>query len=985
MKKILIGLLICIPLIIVFAINVSGDIIAEEASITIERIELYHEGNPITDTVDIDINDYHDRAYRIEAVTYPAIAKKDLKWYSSDMGIANVDKATGDVTFTGKAFGEVKIFCESVNNNTIRAVATLYVTGSEVYKIDIVVNGESEYKSNLSMNLGETLYLNKIVQPAPAIREKKTTWESSDTSVATIDSTGIVRAVSAGNTTIKATVYEPAKDEYISSEINLTVNVGNNILKKGRLVITTDTVDLQSYALTSGFTLTDVVGEATFDGTVLTYTGSEAGEVTLKVTKGNRTEDLTVRFTKGARELTYRNLDVLQSSVWEQGAFVNKGVYEYSLVAVIANDDYVGDPLVNVTYVISDPSSLARDAETGLLIGQNGSSSSVTITASADGFVDAVLELEVKTPLERLSITIDNDEDNHGVEGTRIWGNKFAVKIENLPDGYDLSKVTRPTVDFTYGYVNTYQFTIASYSPSNADLTFDYYSTNEEYATVDENGVITFHEAAIGNQVGIYMSARYGFGAGSARDGYVFNVVDGINLGYDVAEDDDSVNLEKLTADPTLINYELAMQFAYFLEGWYWEYDRPEKCVDGKQIKKENIILQNDIYYHPDHWEPYVLTSIYGNGFKIDGRFKAIDNESFILKMNRTLGGDIVFQNITLNSSTPPTDAGDWSGLQQKGGYVAGIGNHFWEDMEYDYYGYCGCGNNCTEWWVCPNWIDKTWEKSYELDDEGYTKIRETNVLFKYCQIQNTFNSIVVKRGNVTVDGCIFRNTVSAAIMYNPQYTNTELANITSDAPAQKFKNPCTLTVNNCIFANSLAPAIMFTPPFLTGNVQNPEMMGLKITGQNYIYNWKKIKDINLAILEPSTLPGGLADAVNKDINAMFKKVLEREEFDDMKVKNRETGSARNEDYINLSICILGLWYDAETVPIEYDTNLWRDSYTDVSDLGGIVAMIANHDIRLLMNYSDNEEFNTMPGEKYDTAADEDGNPIWMKRLRGEA
>ena len=29
MKKILIGLLICIPLIIVFAINVSGDIIAE--------------------------------------------------------------------------------------------------------------------------------------------------------------------------------------------------------------------------------------------------------------------------------------------------------------------------------------------------------------------------------------------------------------------------------------------------------------------------------------------------------------------------------------------------------------------------------------------------------------------------------------------------------------------------------------------------------------------------------------------------------------------------------------------------------------------------------------------------------------------------------------------------------------------------------------------------------------------------------------------
>ena len=217
MKKILIGLLICIPLIIVFAINVSGDIIADNADITIESIELYHEGNPILDTIDIDINDYRDRAYRIEAVTYPAIAKKELKWYSSDMGIANVDKATGDVTFTGKAFGEVKIFCESVNNNTIRAVAEFYVSGSEVYSLQIVINGESEYRSNLNMNLGDTLYLNKIVQPAPAIREKKTIWESSNPSVATIDATGIVRAISAGTTKIKATVYEPANDEYISS------------------------------------------------------------------------------------------------------------------------------------------------------------------------------------------------------------------------------------------------------------------------------------------------------------------------------------------------------------------------------------------------------------------------------------------------------------------------------------------------------------------------------------------------------------------------------------------------------------------------------------------------------------------------------------------------------------------------------------------------------------------------------------------------
>ena len=535
-----------------------------------------------------------------------------------------------------------------------------------------------------------------------------------------------------------------------------------------------------------------------------------------------------------------------------------------------------------------------------------------------------------------------------------------------------------------YGYVNTYKFEIATYRPAGADLTFTYYSTNEEYATVDSNGVITFKKEAIGNQVGIYMVAKFSYGANAARDGYVFNVVDGINLGWEINETDDCVNLEKLTAhfnggeklseEEATKNFNMAMQFAYFEEGWYWEYDRPQNCTGGEQLKKENLVLQCDIYYHMDHWEPYILTSIYGNGFKIDSRFKKHpDNENFVLKMNRSLGGDIVFQNLTLNSAYPPSDNGDWSSLKENGGYIAGIGNQFWEDMDYHYSAYCGCGNNCTDIWAtCTNIIDKTWEKDVVKDENGKTKMRETNVTFRYCQIQNTFNSIVVKRGNVLVEGCIFRNTVSASIMYSPE-----------SADVNKYSATTSLTVRNCIFANSLAPAIMITPP-VTG-VTSPELIKVSIEGKNYIYNWKKIKDIDLALLEDNSLPiAGMANSINGQINDIFKKVLAGEEYDDMKVKNRETGSARNEDYVNLTVCAFGMWYDSTKLPIDYNESEWKSVYANVKDmisLGGFTK----YPIQLLMNYSDTETFNTMPGENYDTASDENGNPIWMKRLRGQA
>ena len=94
---------------------------------------------------------------------------------------------------------------------TIDSGATLTVDGGKltgniptngvVYKVTEVKLD----KTNLSLEVGDTATLTATVEPDEA-SNKNVTWESSDSSVATVDANGVVTAVAQGSTTIKATV-----------------------------------------------------------------------------------------------------------------------------------------------------------------------------------------------------------------------------------------------------------------------------------------------------------------------------------------------------------------------------------------------------------------------------------------------------------------------------------------------------------------------------------------------------------------------------------------------------------------------------------------------------------------------------------------------------------------------------------------------------------------------------------------------------------
>lgn len=115
-----------------------------------------------------------------------------MKWTSSDDSVAVVD-SKGNVT--GVSVGEAIITAETELGIT---ASTTVVVSAKIAGADIV----SLNKTSARLKPAETLQLTAEVSPAGSTNP--ITWKSGDTSIATVDSKGLVTAVKKGITTITA-------------------------------------------------------------------------------------------------------------------------------------------------------------------------------------------------------------------------------------------------------------------------------------------------------------------------------------------------------------------------------------------------------------------------------------------------------------------------------------------------------------------------------------------------------------------------------------------------------------------------------------------------------------------------------------------------------------------------------------------------------------------------------------------------------------
>lgn len=135
---------------------------------------------------------------------------QNVTWKSSDTSVATVD-ANGKITAVSE--GSCIIYVTSEEGEK-KAFSTVVVKENV-----IPVSSISFAKTKYTISEGDKLALVPTIQPSNATSQK-VTWKSSDTSVATIDSKGILTAKKSGTVTITATTEDGNKEASVTVTVN---------------------------------------------------------------------------------------------------------------------------------------------------------------------------------------------------------------------------------------------------------------------------------------------------------------------------------------------------------------------------------------------------------------------------------------------------------------------------------------------------------------------------------------------------------------------------------------------------------------------------------------------------------------------------------------------------------------------------------------------------------------------------------------------
>ena len=149
-----------------------------------------------------------DSTKQIPLVYIPADATdKTVTWASKDEKVATV---SSDGTITAVAAGTTEITATIATIATTKAAATSITIVVTVKAPTVAVTGVSLNKTTASLEVGESAALSATIAPANATN-KAVTWKSSNTAVATVDTTGKVTGVAAGTATITVTTKDGSK------------------------------------------------------------------------------------------------------------------------------------------------------------------------------------------------------------------------------------------------------------------------------------------------------------------------------------------------------------------------------------------------------------------------------------------------------------------------------------------------------------------------------------------------------------------------------------------------------------------------------------------------------------------------------------------------------------------------------------------------------------------------------------------------------
>lgn len=372
-----------------------------------------------------------DKTYQLYAELVPEnTTDTTIIWASQDTSVATVDEK-GKVTF--KSTGKVTISAQSKDNPLLIAYCSFTIRSE--------VSGVSLDDHDIEMYAGETRRLSYTLSPSNASNQN-VEWTSFDTSVVTVDDTGMLVAKGAGTTQVMVMTEEGAYYD-----------------------LCTVTVKQQATGVKMSYTAVSLnVGEY-FDMEV-TLTPANSTEASL-TWESLHTNIATVSSTG---RITGRAVGTATVMVKTQS-----GVTSYCTVTVV-------DPVL----------SLELDSK------------EIVIDVDETFVIDPIFKPAKPSNMEVIWSSSDEDvaEIDEFGEVTGIAGGTAVITCESVDGGYRafcLVKVIEPVVEITMspetyrlGFGKTYTLTATISNHGTAtDIGIEWRSSDESICSVDEKGRIT--------------------------------------------------------------------------------------------------------------------------------------------------------------------------------------------------------------------------------------------------------------------------------------------------------------------------------------------------------------------------------------------------------------------------------------------------------------------------------------------------------------
>lgn len=878
MKKVLIGVLILIPIIIVASVLLTTNIISKNSYLPVDRVEL-NENN-----IEFSL-DNGNTIDTLKATVYPRLAKNhNLTWsieeqhsdipfvYAKDdpcqdcadlsdkelkehidtnhIDIATIDN-NGVVTVYGYGSFIVKVTTEEGNKF---ATCSVKVVGDKVTKIELMPYGSSSKLSEkdvISMDTGERLLVNPIFTPGGA-RDKTVTWKSADERIVEVDKNGILSAKGAGETTISVS----SNDTGIGTSVKVKVN--NGVFKGESYCYTADTtVNVKNYMNVSDFTSVTVAGgNISADGT-LTF---DENATVATVTVNGKTFSAIKVDALSDDDIVFKNYDILLQKLYNKNGdeveyIVKRGLPIY-LEVVYRNPEKSGVPEVDFSSNDIAPGSPIVNIEQ---FDQSGKESNVgnvaMIEPNKEGDVKilakdrttnktcSTVELKVVTPVFAINLALNATDAKRGVAAETVFGNKIfnADCTETSPYSFYMDFNYPKDVDIENFEFSTSDESIAKFSDEKGS-----------YNKLVLNDKMPDDKKGLKNKVIITIKAKYPmYDNMPVVATYVLNVIDG----YTVSNE---TQLKKAL-------HEKKESVAIYVK---------DSTAGGKlEIRADNNTDASRITMQEG-------TSMYGNGFIVcyneqDMIDRKNDYFNELLKIETS---NVHIENTILRMGYNDPEAKN--GLLQ-------------------------------------------WEKSrrcvrilYEIENyDDETKNNETinNISFKYCIFENAKTVMEIAGADVNIEGCIFRNS-SANSLFIPMSGNTSTYG----------RLPANVTLKNTVFTHSALMPIFVQTDFErdknrkdeSGNIigypegstwEDMKKTGYKdhfinVEGFLDIYNWINIEDFSSTSgLVPST---GI-ESVDAIVGTTGAQIIANELLQPEYSGVRHTFNGQ--EYVHLGIAVLGM------------------------------------------------------------------------------